>query len=937
MIVLGTPCDLAAEDCNGNVVPDADETQPSFGMETLTEHGLGVDYQALWFAAGDVDLDGRSDLVVLQQSNVFGPEEESVWVYSADDDGRFSYHERVYTSTSPLSHVALGDIDGDGALDILVNSGRDVLWGNGDASFRGTTAAISNNSGSALVLADLNGDDRLDLVGLGNESIVVALNDGLGRFPVSEWVPIAVTPFDIAAADVNGDGFVDIVTANPTSQDVSVLLGNGAGLFAPERRFFVGSFARYLAVGDFNSDGRADVVVANGDESSEVSVLLGSGEAIFEPERRLEVSSRAFAVAVADLDGDGDGDLAIAVPGRHTGDVGVAVLLGNGDGSFQEVREVSSGLIIYQLLLADFNGDGSIDIAGRSNSDAMVLLGNGDGSFRTRPRVRVGLGPRAVAMGDLDLDGRTDVVTANYSSNDVSVLLGRGDGTFLPETRAPAGARPASVALADLNGDRILDIATANEVSNDVSVIDGSGDGSFPAERRFGAGVGPRALAVGDLNGDGHADITTANERSSDVSLLLGDGTGSFVEQQRVATSAPPRAIALGDLDADGRIDITTVDGYRGLGVLLARGDGSFEVERRYELGFAESYPVSLAIGDLNTDGLLDVAVVGALSGEVFVMLGQEGGPLRVHRSAVVGTLPLGVVIADFDGDLRPDIAASNSGSKDVSILLGNGDGSFRAQRRYPAGFEPGSLAAGDLDNDGRADIAVTDAPVASLGILLNRPVPSALDCDLNGVPDECDIDSGRSADCNANAMPDECESDVRDVLPPRIGCFRSIEVECSGLSGAVVEFSPFVEDFCDPAPLIECTPPSGSVFPPGVTTVQCLAIDASGNRAECSFEVRVACGGGQVPGDCNQDGGVDLSDAVCVLGILFFGSSVAPCDGAGLREASNIALLDWNADGAVDISDGVAELQFLFTGGREHGLGRGCVPLSGCPHECGA
>jgi hypothetical protein len=145
------------------------------------------------------------------------------------------------------------------------------------------------------------------------------------------------------------------------------------------------------------------------------------------------------------------------------------------------------------------------------------------------------------------------------------------------------------------------------------------------------------------------------------------------------------------------------------------------------------------------------------------------------------------------------------------------------------------------------------------------------------------------------------------------------------------------VEDVCDPSPALTCEPPSGSVFPAGTTLVACTARDASGNRSQCRFEVTVTCGGRQLPGDCNQDGSTDISDAICLLGYLFLGSPAPlPCGDGSSEDPGNRDLLDWNASSALDLSDAIGLLTWLFQGGPPHAMGEECREIDGCAEVCG-
>ena len=167
----------------------------------------------------------------------------------------------------------------------------------------------------------------------------------------------------------------------------------------------------------------------------------------------------------------------------------------------------------FFIASADFNGDGNLDLA-VANADfshvthaISVLLGNGDGSFQNAVDYPVGLLPRGVAVGDSNGDGILDLVSADQDSDTISVLLGYGDGTFQRATSFASGPAPIAIALADFNGDGIIDVAVANFILDPqistTSILVGNGDGSFQAPQSFPTSYRSEGLAVGDFNGDG--------------------------------------------------------------------------------------------------------------------------------------------------------------------------------------------------------------------------------------------------------------------------------------------------------------------------------------------------------------------------------------------------------------------------------------------------
>src|SRR5256885_1819824 len=237
----------------------------------------------------------------------------------------------------------------------------------------------------------------------------------------------------------------------------------------------------------------------------------------FVARRDYEAGQSPVSVVVGDFNGDGVPDLAVAneLDLNLSGGT-VEVLLGKDDGTFQAARTVVAARARRtSIVVGDFNGDGVPDLAvanGRTPftggpGNIEVLLGNGDGTFQDPLTVATGGRPVSLAPGDFNGDGKPDLAVADFDSNTVLVLLGNGDGTFQAPRTFTTGARPSSVAAGDFNGDGALDLAVANEDNFSVSVLLGNGDGTFQVPSTFTTGARPQSVAVGDFDRDGTLDL----------------------------------------------------------------------------------------------------------------------------------------------------------------------------------------------------------------------------------------------------------------------------------------------------------------------------------------------------------------------------------------------------------------------------------------------
>lgn len=314
------------------------------------------------------------------------------------------------------------------------------------------------------------------------------------------------------------------------------------------------------------------------------------------------------------------------------------------------------------LAMGDWNGDGDLDLAA-TNSDAAtvdVFLGAGDGTFAAPFEIPVGNTPEFVGAGDLNGDGSLDLVVANFGGDDVTVLLNRGDGTFADGTSFPAGRRPEWLALADLNDDGTIDVAVAG--ASGASVLYGDGAGALAAAVNVWP-TASRGLTAGDVDGDGKADLVVGGEGGGDraVHVFINQGGGALATPADYPATGfgSARSLVLGDLNADGRPDLALVDNDL-VEVLLNDGTGAFGPAARY---FASKNTESVAIGDLNGDGRPDLAVANSGAANLTVLPNLGDGTFAAGTNFTVGPpfgAPISIRMGDLDGDGLPDLAVTN-------------------------------------------------------------------------------------------------------------------------------------------------------------------------------------------------------------------------------------------------------------------------------------
>ena len=600
----------------------------------------------------------------------------------------------------------------------------------------------------SVTLGDFNGDRNLDLAvaNNGSDSVSIFLGNGNGTFQATVSYSAGAYPNSVTAGDFNGDGNLDLVVTNTTGSSISILLGNGNGTFQTAVSYGVGASPRSVTLGDFNGDGNLDLTVANYG-SNNVSILLGNGNGTFQTAMSYGAGTNPISVSSGDVNGDGNLDLAVANYGSNN----VSVLLGNGNGTFQAAVNYGVGTNPYSVATGDVNGDGNIDlaVANSFSNNVSVLLGNGHGTFQTAGSYGAGTAPSSVTTGDFNGDGNLDLAVANSG---ISILLGNGNGSFQTAVNYGVGTYPYSVTTGDFNGDGNIDLAVANHSSNNVSILLGDGNGTFQAAVNYGVGTNPSSVTTGDFNGDGNIDLAVANTSSGNISILFGNGNGTFQTGVYYYGGAYPSFVTSGDFNGDGNLDLAVANlavgnNTRSVSILLGNGNGTFQTAVIYGAGVR---PTSIATGDFNGDGNLDLAVANPGSWNISILLGNGNGTFQAAVNYGMGTSTGFVTSGDFNGDGNLDLAIANSDN--VSILLGNGNGTFARAGNYGSGTSPRSLALGDFNGDGTLDLAVTNSDYVS--ILLNtmlRIMPNV----VSHGSISCNplmVDPGQSSSCTISA-----------------------------------------------------------------------------------------------------------------------------------------------------------------------------------------
>jgi hypothetical protein len=360
-------------------------------------------------------------------------------------------------NSAPFS-VAVGDLRGNGIVDLVTDNINtqtvSVLLGNGDGTFQAPIEyALGANSSQHLALGDVTGNGVLDIVVAGsNTSVLLGNGDGTFQPPLITHFGAALGQLaDFKLADVNGDGKLDLVAVNSVGAQplLSVALGNGDGTFRYPYAFEAPGFIpSSIVTADFNGDGILDVAIASSETfcdpetgycetTGAVTIFLGTGAGLFGAPTVINPVPGAGSIVAGDFNGDGILDL-VTVNSTVDNHDSLSVMFGNGDGTFRSpITSARPQGALVSALVADFNGDGMLDIAAvnSSTNSVSLFLGTGDGTFMAPLDFGVDVAPHGLAVADFNGDGFPDLVTANFgSARDVSVLINAADWSPPPDS-----------------------------------------------------------------------------------------------------------------------------------------------------------------------------------------------------------------------------------------------------------------------------------------------------------------------------------------------------------------------------------------------------------------------------------------------------------------------------------------------------------------------
>ncbi|WP_394828098.1 FG-GAP repeat domain-containing protein [Pendulispora albinea] len=683
-MIAGSATAVTTADVNGDGKPDLLGTNGSVSVRL----GLGggnfapaVDYPAgtspVAIAVADFNGDRKLDIATANLNS------KNASVLLNQGNGTFAPKVDYATGNQPHG-VAAGDLNRDGKPDLVVSN-----WESGTVSVlmnkgQGAFAAPVNlyvGAPSSIVVAELTGDSWPDIAYVADpvdpgvqNSIYVIVNQGFGKFDSLRGTFRIDNDSEreagsLVAADLTGDGKLDLAVAHGGSGTVSVFVNKGRSRFESGVNYLVGKshYLRALAAVDVTGDGKLDLVATNG----YVNVLVNQGSGTFAPNVQYQVGASPESITGADFTGDGKADLAVGQYGTE----GVALLVNQGSGTFVAPIPYPIEGSTWSPVAADISGDGKLDLVGIDGpygyGALRVLTNQGNGTFGPPTFYEVPAGAHVLIAADFSGDGKSDLAFA--AAGNVSVLINTGNSTFAGPYDYPVRGVDDMIA-ADVTEDGKVDIVIGRGTGDGpydgaVSVLVNRDGGTFQPLRddAITRNYDQKEIAVADVNGDGKLDFVAAT--FSSVSVMLNRGDGSFSAKVDYPVTLSAYDMVAADLTGDGKADIATVSSTGKVSVLVNQGDGTFAPKVDYEAGGDDGY--SLVAEDVSGDGPRDLIVVGHKQGyarsRLTLLLNQGNGTFAAPAHYAAGYSPESVLAADLTGDGRLDLAVAGGGS--ISVL----------------------------------------------------------------------------------------------------------------------------------------------------------------------------------------------------------------------------------------------------------------------------
>lgn len=761
-------------------------------------------------AAGDFNGDGKLDLAV-SLDNPSG----QVAILLNNGNGTFQNPSLNPAGYRP-SEIRVGDLNGDGKPDLVFGSGGSnhfsVLLGNGNGTFQAASPTPGTSGVGSIDLVDFNGDGKLDVIWdtvetSGSPQVGVALGNGDGTFQPAFVCNLGSGGVYVVGADFSGDGKPDFAVTQPainkvvvfinnklpsiSINDKSVVEGNSGTASMVFTVTMTGSCCQNVTVNYATADSTATtadndyvatsgtLIFAPGEITKTITVAV-KGDTKVEPDETFLVNltnpvnaTLTKAQGIGTIINDDLPSIAISNVSQAEGNTGttpfnftvslsspfsqtISVQYATADGTATVADndyQATSGTLTFapgeitKTVTVLIKGDTKIEpdetfFVNLTNPvNATIGAGQGVGtiinddvaSFSFSSSVSYNTGgnaPQVVKAGDFNGDGKPDLAVSNINSGNVGILLGNGDGTFQPALIIPTGTNPFTLATADFNGDGKLDLAVVRIFgAYQVDILLGNGDGTFQPYVPYTVLYNPQEPVVGDFNNDGKLDIAVSIDAiNGQVAMLLGNGDGTFQATTYFsAGGANASSIAAGDFNGDGKLDLAvSLDNPSGqVAILLNNGNGTFQAPSLNPAGYR---PSEIRVGDFNGDSKPDLVFGSGGPNNFSVLLGNGNGTFQPANPTPGTSGVSSLDLVDFNGDGKLDVVwdtAITTGPPQVGVALGNGDGTFQPAFVCKLNSAGLSVAGADFNSDGKPDFAVTEPAINKVVVFINNKLPS--------------------------------------------------------------------------------------------------------------------------------------------------------------------------------------------------------------------
>jgi large repetitive protein len=681
---------------------------------------------------GDFDNDGLQDVVVSYFNNAAT---NNFGFLKGLGNGKFGTPISGISGATQTNHIVSSDLNGDGNLDIILanisSNSVSILFGVGDGTF-GTATSYTINAPKYLTLGDINEDGAIDIIvsaGNANQSLLGSVGSP-GTFTLGATFNIAGSVSDLRLADMDGDGHLDVVSAGTFGIGVSINTVGSLGTFAAAVLYTAGTGPFSLTLCDIDNDGDIDVVNSN-KSSNTISVKKNNGLGVLATAVNYNVGSGPEGIENYDINGDGNKDIVVLNGGAST----MSIFYGSASGTLTLSQTTQCPGSPRCLVIDNFNPDSFADIVTGQLTGSFVnsYVGNSTNNYIIPDIYPVGNAPKSISSNDFNGDGKKDLIIANSTDNNFQLFLGNGTGGFSSSGTFATGTTPSSIISGDLDGDGDMDVVTANFGSNNISIFYGTGSGSFSAATNISVQNGPIQVRMGSLNGDAFPDLVVANQTTGSISVILSTSATSYNSAVNYATNASAAAIAIFDRDADGDKDILVGHNATSSVLLKFTNDGTGTLTNSGSVGTSVTFTNVTAIESTDLDGDSDIDVVLSASTGISKIynINATGAFGTLGNTISSGSSPgKGLVILDINSDGRNDVAAvyspnAQSGQLVISMASSSGSNAVYTLTNGPKSFacEIGSadITSGDFDGDGRIDLAIVNEISNSFNIHFNK------------------------------------------------------------------------------------------------------------------------------------------------------------------------------------------------------------------------